>query len=133
MIAEITRTLWAFWKQFALDGAPIPAMQAGTVPEGTEFPYITFEAPRADTMATMPLTAFGWFRNEDQAASAAQRIAWWEAVEKAIPLQGVMLPLSVGFLMIRRGSGDFLYPGADEEDKTVLFGRVGYEVTYYTI
>lgn len=132
MIAEITRTLWAFWKQYELDGTPIPAFQSGAVPEGQEPPYITFDAPRPDSMSTMPLTAFGWFRNADPAVSVAQRVAWWEAVEKAIPLQGVRLPLSVGFLMLRRGSGDFLYPGVDEEDKTVLYGRVGYEVTYYT-
>lgn len=132
MIAEITRALWAFWGQFEMDGEPIEAMQAGTVPDGSEFPYITFEAPRPDSMSTRALTAFGWFKNTNLAQSAAQRVAWWEAVEKAIPVQGVKLPLSVGFLMLRRGSGDFLYPGADEDDKTVLFGRVGYEATYYT-
>lgn len=133
MIAEITRALWDFWAQFDLNGAAIPAFQSGAVPDGQEFPYITFEAPRADTMATMPMTAFCWLRNDDQAVSAAQRIAWFEAVEKAIPYQGLSLPLSVGFLMLHRGSGDFLYPGTDEEDRSVLSGRVGYEVTYYTM
>lgn len=132
MIAEITRALWDFWAQFSLNSTPIPVFQAGGVPDGQEFPYITVEIPRPDTMATMPLTAFGWFRNDDKAVSFAQRLAWWEAVEKAIPLQGVRLPLSVGCLMLRRGSGDFLTPGTDEEDETLFFGRVGYEVTYYT-
>ena len=132
MIADMHSALWEFWAQLAINGTPILVFHSGGVPEGQEFPYITFETPRPDTMATMPLTAFCWFRNTDKAVSYAQRLAWWEAVEKAIPLQGVKLPLSVGFLLLRRGSGDFLYPGADEEDKTVLFGRVGYEVTYYT-
>lgn len=132
MIAEIARALWDFWAQFSINGTPIPVFQSGGVPDGQEFPYITFDTSRPDTMNTMPLTAFGWFRNTDRAVSFAQRLAWWEAVEKAIPEQGVCLPLSVGFLMIWRGSGDFLTPGTDEEDKTLIFGRVGYEVTFYT-
>lgn len=132
MIAEITRALWDFWAQYSINGTTIPAFQSGGVPEGQEFPYVTFDASRPDSMATMPLTAFCWFRNADRAVSFAQRLAWFEAVEKAIPVGGARLPLPVGFLMIHRGSGDFLYPGTDEEDKTLLFGRVGYDVTYYT-
>lgn len=133
MIAEINDALWAFWAQFQLNGTPIPVFQSGGVPDGQEFPYITIEITRPDSMSTMPLTAFCWFRNADRAVSFAQRLAWWEAVEKAIPLQGVRLPLSVGCLMLHRGSGDFLTPGKDEEDDKVFFGRVGYEVTYYTL
>lgn len=132
MIAEINRALWDFWAQFSLNGTPIPVFQSGTVPDGQAFPYITFETSRPDSMATMPLTAFGWFRNADKAVSFAQRLAFWEAVEKALPKEGLQLPLSVGCLMIYRGSGDFLTPGTDEEDKTLIFGRVGYEVTFYT-
>ena len=133
MIAEITRALWDFWAQFSLNGTAIPAFQSGGVPEGQEFPYVTFEASRPASIATMPLTAFCWFRNADRAASFAQRLAWFEAVEKAIPVGGARLPLPVGCLMIHRGSGDFLSPGTDEEDKNLIFGRVGYEVTYYTL
>ena len=133
MIKEVNDALWSFWAQFQLNGTPIPAYQSGGVPDGQEFPYITFDTSRPDTMNTMPMTAFGWFRNGDRAISFAQRLAWWEAVEKAIPEKGVRLPLSVGCLMIHRGSGDFLTPGTDEEDKTLIFGRVGYEVTFYTL
>ena len=132
MIAEIHSALWDFWAQFAINGTPIPVFHSGGVPDAQEFPYITFETPRADTMATMPLTAFGWFRNGDKAVSYAQRLAFWEAVEKALPTEGLRLPLSVGCLMLHRGSGDFLYPGTDEEDEKLIFGRVGYEVTFYT-
>lgn len=135
MIRDITSALWQFWQQFQMDGVTIAAYQTGTVPDAAAFPYITFEAPRADAFGTMPLAAHAWFRfasTEGPAAAIAQRIAFWEAVEQAIPHGGVMLPLPVGFLMIRRGSGDFLYAGVDEEDKSVLYGRVGYEVTYYT-
>lgn len=132
MIAEITRALWDFWAQFSINGTPIPAFQSGGVPDGQEFPYITFEAPMADAMETLPLAAHCWLRDPDLSQTAAQRIAFFQAVEQAIPQEGVMLPLPVGFLMIRRGSGDFLYPGTDADDRTVLYGRVGYEVTYYT-
>lgn len=133
MIAEITRALWDFWAQYSINGTTIPVFQSGAVPDGQEFPYITFDAPRPDSMGTMPMTAFCWFRNADKAVSFAQRLAWWEAVEKVLPKEGLQLPLSVGCLMLHRGSGDFLSPGTDEEDKNLIFGRVGYEVTYYTL
>ena len=134
MTRDITSALWRFWGQFTLDGVAIQAYQTGTVTEDASFPYVTFEAPRAASMGTMPLTAYLWTRyaGENSASAIAQRLAWFEAVEQAIPEGGVKLPLPVGFLMIHRGSGDFLYPGTDEEDKTVLFARVGYECTYYT-
>lgn len=132
MMRDITAALWAFWRQFALDDTQIVAYQAGVVPSDAAFPYITFEAPRADAFGTLPLTAHLWVRSNNPAEAIAQRIAWMEAVEQAIPDGGVMLRLPVGFLMLRRSSGDFLYPGTDEEDATVLNVRVGYEVTYYT-
>lgn len=134
MIQEITAALWKFWRQFELNGEEVIAYQSGAVPSAAAFPYVTFDAPRAETMGTLPLTAVIWCRHDgDNVAPAiAQRLAFWEAVEKALPDGGVTLPLSIGFLMLRRGSGDFLYPVTDEEDNTVLGGRVGYEVTYYT-
>lgn len=135
MIREITSALWRFWRQFQLDGVDVIAYQSGVVPSFAEFPYITFDAPRGDTMGTLPLTAHVWckYEGENVSPAMAQRIALWEAVEKAIPVSGVMLPLSVGFLMLRRSSGDFLSPVDDPDDKTVIGGRIGYEVTYYTI
>jgi hypothetical protein len=37
-----------------------------------------------------------------------------------------------GFLILDRGSGDFLSMTSDPEDKNVLGARVGYEIRYYT-
>lgn len=134
MIQEITAALWRFWRQFELDGEEVIAYQVGAVPSSAEFPYITFEAPRAESMGTLPIAATVWCKanEENMSPAIAQRLALWEAAEAAIPEGGVMLPLSIGFLMLRRSSGDFLYPLADEEDPTIIGGRVGYEVTYYT-
>lgn len=132
---DISSTLWKFWGQFQLDGAPIPAYQTGAVPNDASFPYFTFDAPQGEAFAQLPLVATLWCRyeGENTAAAIAQRLAIGEAISKTIPpIVGLQLPLPSGFLMLYRGSGDFLYPTQDEEDKTILGLRVGYEVTYYT-
>ena len=132
---DITSALWRFWEQFTLDGAPVPAYQADAVPDDAAYPYITFEAPQGEAFGRLPLVARLWCRYEleNNAAAIAQRMAIGEAIAKAIPpLVGHKLPLSVGFLMLYRGSGDFLYPMQDAGDKNVIGLRIGYEVTYYT-
>lgn len=130
----ITAQLWAFWEQFVLNGTPIPAYQTGAVPEDASFPYITFDAAQGAALDTIPLTAIVWvkYEAENSSAAIAQRMAVLEAVSKAIPEGGARLDLADGFMILRRGSGDFLSSMTDEEDPTVLGGRVGYEVSFYT-
>lgn len=130
----ITAQLWAFWGQFALNGTPIPAYQTGAVPEDAVFPYITFDAAQGAALDVIPLAAIVWVKHEAENSSTAiaQRMAVLEAVSKAIPEGGTRLDLADGFMVLRRGSGDFLSSLTDEEDPSVLGGRVGYEVTYYT-
>lgn len=133
-MTDITTALWQFWGQFELNGKQIPAYQIGAVPDDAVFPYITFEPAQAAALSALPLVATVWvkYNGENSSAAVAQRSAFLEAVSRAIPQQGVILPLATGYLVLDRGSGDFLSTIVDDEDKTVLGGRVGYEVRYYT-
>lgn len=133
-MTDITSALWQFWSQFQLDGAAIPAYQAGAVPDGAALPYITFTPAKGDVLASLPVTAFLWVRHDgaNTAPAVALRTAFSAAVARAIPYGGVRIPLDVGFLMLDRGSGTFLSTMADESDKNVTAARVGYEIRYYT-
>lgn len=133
-MTDIVKALWDFWGQFEINGALVPVYQTGTVPDDAVFPYITFDPAQGDAMATLPLVATVWVRysGENTAPALAQRSALLEAVSRAIPYGGTRLPLPTGFLLLYRGSGDFLTAITDDEDKTVLGGRVGYEVLYCT-
>lgn len=134
-MTDITSALWRFWSQFEMDGEPIPVYQSGVVPDDAEYPYITFDPAQADAMNTLPLSATLWVRyaNGNSASAIAQRTAFMGAVRRALPPGGVILRLDVGYMVLRRGSGDFLSALSDENDRNVLGGRVGYEVTYCTI
>lgn len=131
---DITAALWRFWGQFELNSKAIPAYQVGAVPDDAVFPYVTFSPAQAAAMSTLPMVATVWvkYNGEDSSPALAQRAAFLEAVSRAIPQEGVMLDVDGGFLVLNRGSGDFLATIVDDSDKTVLGGRVGYEVRFYT-
>ena len=130
----ITRALWRFWAQFEADGAPLTAYCTGAVPDGAELPYITFTPAQANAMTTLPLVATLWVRHDGINTAPAQAMctAWLDAVAKTIPYEGARIDLEHGFLILDRGSGDFLSVIVDEEDKAVMGARVGYEIRYYT-
>ena len=129
-MTEIATKLWQFWSQFEYNGAAVPAYQSDFVPSDAQFPYIIFSPAKADALRTAPLTASVWTRKADGISALAQRTAIMDAVSKAIPVGGVMLPLSNGYLVLRRGSGDFLATMDDPDDSSVAGGRIGYEVTF---
>lgn len=131
---DITAALWRFWGQFELNAKAIPAYQVGAVPDDAVFPYVTFSPAQAAAMSTLPMVATVWvkYNGEDSSPALAQRAAFLEAVSRAIPQEGVTLDVDGGFLVLNRGSGDFLATIVDDSDKTVLGGRVGYEVRFYT-
>ena len=134
-MTDITSALWRFWSQFEMNDVPIPAYQSGVVPDDAAYPYITFDPAQADAMSTLPLSATLWVRyvNENSAQAIAQRTAFMGAVRRALPPGGVILRLDVGYMVLRRGSGDFLSTLTDENDRNVLGGRVGYEIQYMTL
>jgi hypothetical protein len=133
-MTEITRALWAFWGQFEANGHPLTAYQTGAVPDGAALPYVTFSPAQTAAFDTLPLVATLWVRHdgENTAPATALAAAWMDAVSAAIPQEGVRLDLHNGFLILDRGSGDFLSMTSDPEDKNVLGARVGYEIRYYT-
>lgn len=130
---SLTASLWEFWSQFECDGKPVPAYQDGAVPNGAEFPYITFTPVRGRAFSTLPAYATVWckYTGENSAAGIAQRIAIMDAIARAIPETGVRIHVPGGFVVMNRGSGDFLSGDTDPDDKTILVGRVICEITFY--
>lgn len=131
---NITSRLWSFWSQFECNGLPVPAFQEGAVPDGTPFPYITFSPAKAAAFGLLPTFATVWvkYTGENSSEGIAQRIAILDAVGRAIPEAGVRLDLPDGFMILTRGTGDFLIGDTDPDDKTILVGRILYGITYYT-
>lgn len=84
-------------------------------------------------MLQVSATLWTRYDGDDSATAIAQRMAMGDAVSAAIPpLVGVRIPLPVGFLMLYRGSGDFLASMDDPDDARVLGLRIGCEAIYYT-
>lgn len=132
-MTEIASKLWQFWGQFEYNGKPVAAYQRDFVPNDAEFPYIAFSPAQGDAMATASLSAVVWTRKADGISAIAQRTAIMDAVSNAIPVGGTIVKLSHGYLLLKRGSGDFLSTMDDENDPDVAGGRVGYDVIFCTM
>lgn len=117
----LQEALAAFWGQFA------PAYLAGHVPDGTAFPYVTFEVARPDAMGAMPLSACVWCRGGPGFDAQAQRAGLLDRVAEAIPAR---IRIGSGFALLERGAG-FQELVSDPEDREVIGGRVGYVMRYF--
>lgn len=118
---ELQEALEAFWGQFA------PAYLAGQVPDGTPFPYVTFEVARADALGAMPLSACVWCRRAPGHDAQRQRAELLARVAQAIPAR---LEVGDGFVLLDRGQS-FQELLADPHDREVIGGRVGYIMRGY--
>lgn len=125
------RALYAFWRGVEVNGTAYPVYMTGTVPEDAAFPYITFDVLKPAAFGQAALSATIWHRMEDGDSKNAARAAFLDAAAAAIPETGARLEWDGGFCMLFRSSGDFLSLMTDEEDKSVIGGRVGYEATFY--
>ena len=90
-----TQVLHSFWSSFN-----IPAYQESSVPDGAEFPYITYQEAAGSFGDTLLLRASVWYRSS----------SWKDATEKTeeinqrISYGGYNIPYTGGTLWIRRGA-----------------------------
>lgn len=125
------RALWAFWRGVTVNGETYPAWLQGQVPDDAQFPYVTFNVAKSAAFGTVPLSATFWTKSDAGESNNALRAAFFDAASLAVPESGTRLEWDGGFCLIHRSSGDFLSIMTDEEDESVIGGRVGIEVTFY--
>lgn len=130
-MTEIYQALYAFWAQFSYGDRPIPAYLPGHVPEDAAFPYITFDVSSGRAFATSVLTATVWCRATSGVNVNSQRAAILDSIDRALPEGDLRIDIPGGFVVLRRGSGDFHNYMDDEEDKSVVGGITRYEMTVY--
>lgn len=130
-MTELHRALSAFWSQFTHDGKPIPAYFAGMVPQGAQFPYITFEVSGGDAFSQGINTAFVWHKRTDGKSPLAMCAESLDAVSAAIPKAGKRIDAGSGMVILYPNGADWLSYMQDQEDPDVWGGRVSYQINYY--
>ena len=147
MIDAVHRALFQFWSGFG-----VPAYLQGHVPlrvnaDGSivkdedgryvpiDPPYITFEVEAGDLFATSYMSAYNWHRSFSGTNVNRDRAQLLDRIAKAIPTEGVLLPLDndAGAIVLERNPAGFQsYYDPDDEDGIVA-GRTQYAVTFYTL
>lgn len=130
-MTSLHQALFSFWSQFSHEGKAIPAYYAGMVPDGADFPYITFTVSSGDAFTKDISTAFVWFRRVDGKNPIPLCAAVMDSVAKAIPAEGVLIRLDDGLAALYRNEADWLTYMQDAEDPDVWGGRISYEINYY--
>lgn len=127
------QALTKFWSQFTVGGDAVPAYLSGHVPDGSAFPYITFEVARPDALGETVLTAFDWHQAVSGLNVNAERTALLDQIAAAIPTEGVKLSFGAGFAILQRNMADFQSYYDDPEEDSVVGGRTSYIVRYYNM
>lgn len=129
-MTPFSQALYNFWSNFGL-----PAYQADMVPDGTPFPYVTFETVYGAPFGANVLSARIWWKDVQGDNALPHIAAWLDRVKAAIPPQGVKLAAAGGFFILYPNDANFLSYEADPstaaEDLKLLSGRVSYEIHYY--
>ena len=134
-MTSVKQALHAFWGRFVLGETCIHAYGEDTLPpeENISFPYIIFRTDIPDAFVTLETGATVWFDANDAGANQ-QRAALCDEIAKAMPIQGVRLPLSTGgHIVIRRSTGAFLSDYTPGDPNTAIGARVGYTITTYSM
>lgn len=117
--------LKTFWDSFNF-----PVFLNGNVPDDTPFPYITMEAAQGAPFGGTFLTAIAWFDGKT-ATAGSDRASFLDAVQAAIPPEGVRLEAENGFFYLYQNQAGFLSYYDDPDKNTKVIGaRVSYEIRY---
>ena len=119
-MTDVHQALYKFWSSFG-----IPAYLSGHVPDNASLPYITFEVGDGEPFSSTFLVAIVWTKDN------ATRAGYLDKIAEAISADGSTIALDNGMLAIYRNSGGFMSYYDDPEDKTILGGRVSYQVNFY--
>lgn len=122
------KALYMLWSSFG-----VPAYLAGHVPEGAEFPYITFSVSAGDAMEQDVLAAFNWHRAAPGVNVNMERAALMDRIAAAIPSEGVLIPTGDGRLFVYRNSAGFQQYYDDPEDAAIIGGRTSYIISFLTV
>lgn len=129
-MTAFSQALFNFWSNFGM-----PAYQQDMVPQGTPFPYITFETVYGAPFGANVLTARVWQKDQEGKDALTGIAAFFDQVKKAIPPQGTTLRTDNGFFVLYPNTAGFLSyeadPSTDNERLKLLSGRVSYEIHYY--
>ena len=93
-----------FWNRF------LPAFDQNTVPEGTQFPYITYDVS-ISPMEEVLLTASLWYRERTWKNISLKA----DEISKAIGIGGVLMKTDNGYIWFKRGA-PFSQRMSDEDD-----------------
>lgn len=121
--------LMRFWQQFGL-----PVFVEGNVDDGTSFPYVTIRIAEGPLMGSVNLIATSWHKKktgESMTVAMTERGEFLDAAAAAIPEEGAMIRYGGGYAILDRPPSDFLTYAVDEEDPTIIGGRVSYEVRFF--
>lgn len=130
-MTEFHKALMTFWQQFG-----IPVFLSGCVDDQTAFPYITVNITDGNLLAETILTATSWHRRDSAdswTGAMTERLDIMDAVQAAIPVGGRFLTFPGGFAILRRNDSDFITYVVDDNDPSVIGGRVSYEVQFFHI
>lgn len=131
-MTEVHQALYGFWSQFAYNNNPIPAYLSGKVPDNAVFPYITFNVQEGDIFSATFLTAQVWVKAGSGINANAVRATIMDDIRRAIPMQGTRIDHDGGYMTIFRNASTFMSYEDDQEDASVIGGRISYEVHFYT-
>lgn len=142
----IKRALGNFWNSFVMDGVQIHAYSEDVVPnfdadkDGNtvplQFPYLLYKTEYPDFSGTLPTSVTAWFKLDPArpTAAMAQRAALCDAVSRAIPTQGIMLPVDTGgYLVLRRSTGTWMSEYTPDTTLNVIGARFGVEIMNCTL
>ena len=131
------KALYAFWRGFTSDGAPLDVYYSGHVPvvPGTKNtiapPYITFEVVDNPPFGRTILTATAWFKAASGYNARVRAADFLDQAKQKIQPQGTLLRCDGGFLLLYPNDAAFLTYADDPDDGDIVGARVRYEVHCY--
>ena len=101
--------IYQFWNSFGLT-----AYEENSVPDGAQFPYITYQLVTDSFYREIPLTASIWYRSESWTAINAKT----EEISQTISRGGKIIPCDGGAIWLKRGQ-PFAQSMGDESDDLI--------------
>lgn len=92
---QLNKSLSTFWSSFG-----IPAYLSGNVPDGSAFPYITFECVDGSPFTQNMIVAQAWFRSAPGYDLNDERATLADAIKRRIVPEGIKLAADEGFMLL---------------------------------
>lgn len=127
-MTTLHQALFKFWASLGL-----PVYLQGRTPDGAQFPFVSLNIGNPSGLNVTTLTAFVWLKDTGNGAYA-ERARFMDEVEKLIPIEGVLLEITGGYVEMYRNPGDFMsYYDDPDTDSNVIGARIAYRIIYYHV